>query len=58
MACNYASYNSFLLDCVVYSLEKNGLKIKKLKNKLKELIGEDLPSKKEYSGSKNILYDV
>ena len=51
-------YNSFLPDCVVYTLEKNGLKIKKLKNKWKELIGEHLPSKKLVFGKKNIVYNV
>ena len=57
-ACNYTSYNSFLLDCVVYSLKKSSLYIKNMKNKWKELIGEHLSSKKEYLASKNILYDV
>ena len=56
--CNYTLYNSFLLDCVVYSLKKSSLYIKNMKNKWKELIGEHLSSKKEYLASKNILYDV
>ena len=44
--CNYTLYNLYM-DVP-----------KKLKNKWKELIDEHLLSKKEYSASKNILYDV
>ena len=40
----------FRMNIVIY--------VKKVKNKINELIGEHLPSKKEYLAGKNILYDV